>query len=71
MLLDGSDVHLSDNGNEDVDAADIRADGTILLSTLGSFSVPGDMNGGDEDVIRKLRIGESGSSQYTSPRRTN
>jgi hypothetical protein len=66
MHFDGSDVHLSDNGNEDVDAADIRADGTILFSTLGSFSVPGGLNGGDEDVIRftPTQLGANTAGSY-------
>jgi hypothetical protein len=61
--FDGSDVGLSDNGNEDVDAADIRADGPILLSTLGSFNVPGGTKGDDEDVIRfnVLQLGSNTS----------
>lgn len=66
MHFDGSDVNLSDNGNEDVDAADIRADGRILLSTLGNFSVHG-VNGGDEDVIRftPMQLGSNTSGSYT------
>ena len=60
----GSDVGF-DNNNEDVDAADIRADGSLLLSTLGDFNVPG-ARGADEDVIRfvptQLGNNTSGSS---------
>ena len=37
--------------SEDVDAATITASGTILLSTVGAFSVPG-VIGADEDVFQ-------------------
>jgi len=48
--FDGSDVGLSTNSNEDVDAAGITPAGTVLLSTLGAFSVTG-LSGADEDVF--------------------
>jgi hypothetical protein len=47
--FDGSDVGLSTN-NEDVDAVDLLADGRLLVSTLGSYSVSG-ASGGDTDLI--------------------
>jgi len=50
MYFDGSDVGLSSNANEDVDAAGIANDGGILLSTLGNFSVTG-VSGADENVF--------------------
>ena len=50
MYFDGSDVGLSTNFNEDVDAASLTPGGTVLLSTLGAFSVTG-VSGADEDVI--------------------
>lgn len=49
LWFDGSDVGLTTN-NEDVDAVSVLADGRILVSTLGGFSVPG-VSGEDEDVI--------------------
>lgn len=51
MYFDGSDVGLSASGNEDVDAASTTPSGTLLLSTLGNFSVTG-LSGADEDVIQ-------------------
>ena len=47
--FDGSDVGLTLNG-EDVDAVDVLADGRILISTTGSYSVSG-ASGADEDLI--------------------
>jgi hypothetical protein len=49
--FDGSDVGLTTDG-EDIDALDIRAGGAILISTLGSASVPDVSNVDDSDVIR-------------------
>lgn len=51
LLFDGSDVGLGSNSSEDVDAAAWTSAGTILLSTLGSFSVPG-LSGANEDVFQ-------------------
>lgn len=50
MYFDGSDVGLSTNANEDIDASNIRSDGTFLLSTLGNFSVTG-ASGTSQDII--------------------
>ena len=47
--FDGSDVGLTRNG-EDVDAITLLADGRIVVSTVGRFSVPG-ASGLDEDLI--------------------
>lgn len=49
MYFDGSDVGLS-TVNEDIDAILIAPDGRLLISTLGSFAVPG-VSGDDEDLI--------------------
>ncbi len=67
VYFDGSDVGLSDNGNEDVDAAAIRPGGTILLSTIGNFSVPG-VSGADEDVIQftPTSLGGSTAGSYAA-----
>jgi subtilisin family serine protease len=51
MYFDGSDVGYAADGNEDVDAAAITPSGTLLLSTIGNFSVPG-LTGANEDVIQ-------------------
>ncbi len=48
--FDGSDVGLSNSSNEDVDAAAVTGAGSLLLSTLGSFTVTG-ASGQDEDVF--------------------
>ncbi|MDR9452044.1 MAG: hypothetical protein RI637_12610, partial [Acidimicrobiia bacterium] len=47
--FDGSDVGLTTNG-EDIDAITLLADGRIVVSTVGGFSVPG-ASGADEDLI--------------------
>jgi hypothetical protein len=47
--FDGSDVGLTTNG-EDVDAVTVLADGRVVISTVGGFSVPG-ASGSDEDLI--------------------
>jgi hypothetical protein len=65
VYFDGSDVGLTDNGSEDVDAVAIRSSGVILLSTLGAFSVPG-VTGDDEDVIgfTPTQLGSTTSGTY-------
>jgi hypothetical protein len=50
MYFDGSDVGLSTNNGEDVDAAAVAASGGVYLSTTGNFGVTG-VNGQDEDVF--------------------
>ncbi len=49
IFFRGSDHGLTDNA-ENIDAADVLEDGTILISTTGSFSVPG-LSGVDRDII--------------------
>jgi PKD repeat protein/murein DD-endopeptidase MepM/ murein hydrolase activator NlpD len=49
QYFDGSDVGLSTNSGEDVDALDVTG-GKIYLSTLDAFSVTG-ISGADEDVF--------------------
>lgn len=53
MYFDGSDVGLNTASSEDVDAVAADADGRVLLSTLGAFSVS-DVSGADEDVFACL-----------------
>ncbi|MCP3960806.1 MAG: hypothetical protein GY719_23425, partial [bacterium] len=48
--FDGSDVGQGGNGAEDTDAAAFTSGGELLLSTSGTFSVPG-LTGADEDVV--------------------
>jgi hypothetical protein len=47
--FDGSDVGLT-TSDEDVDALGFAPDGSLIVSTLGSFSVTG-ISGADEDLI--------------------
>ena len=49
FFFDGSDVGLTTSG-EDIDAVTMLSDGRLLVSTRGSFSVPG-VSGRDEDII--------------------
>ncbi|RIK33327.1 MAG: hypothetical protein DCC55_35185, partial [Chloroflexi bacterium] len=49
LFFDGSDVGLTTN-DEDIDAFGFTPDGRLVVSTLGSFSVPG-LSGTDEDLI--------------------
>jgi uncharacterized protein YjiK len=49
LVLDGEDVGL-DATSENIDALELLPDGNLLVSTTGSFSVPG-LSGKDEDVI--------------------
>ena len=51
MFFDGSDVGLSQNADEDVDAAALTSSGVLLFSTVGNFSVGG-LTGADEDVAQ-------------------
>jgi subtilisin family serine protease len=50
-FFDGSLVGLTASG-EDVDAIDLLADGSLLISTLGAPSVPGVNGDQDEDLLR-------------------
>jgi len=50
MYFDGSDVGLSTSASEDVDAVSLGLNGSIYLSTRGSFGVSG-ISGNDEDVF--------------------
>jgi hypothetical protein len=50
LYFDGSDVGLADASAEDVDAVDVDPNGSIYLSTVGAYSVPG-ISGADEDVF--------------------
>jgi PKD repeat protein len=53
MYFDGSDVGLT-TSDEDVDAIELLPSGQLLVSTTGSFSVPGvsgTLSGADEDLL--------------------
>ena len=49
IYFDGSDVGLTTT-NEDIDAVELMADGRIVVSTLGTFSVTG-ASGDDKDLV--------------------
>ena len=51
LFLDGSAVGLTTNG-EDIDALHLLQDGSILISTLGSVTVPGLSPRQDEDILK-------------------
>jgi len=51
FYVDGSDVGLATNSGENIDAAAIAPDGSILFSTAGDFAVTG-LSGPDEDISR-------------------
>ena len=54
LVFDGSDVGFTADG-EDIDAVGVTADGRLVLSTTGSWSVPatggGTISGADEDLF--------------------
>jgi uncharacterized protein YjiK len=50
LYFDGSDVGLTANAH-DVDAIELLPDGRILISTVGSVTVPGVAAGRDEDLL--------------------
>ncbi len=52
LYFDGSVVGLGGSSDEDVDAFDILADGSLVVSTLGNNNVPGLAGMNDEDLIR-------------------
>jgi hypothetical protein len=64
MYFDGSDVGLTTSG-EDVDAFELLANGTIVLSTAGSASVPG-VSAGAEDLLAftPTALGSTTSGTY-------
>ena len=63
--LDGSDVGLTTSG-EDITAVTVLADGTLLISVVDRFSVPG-ASGGDEDLIAfsPTQLGASTSGTWS------
>jgi len=64
--FDGSDVGLSTSSSEDIDAADITSSGSILLSTVGSFSVTG-ASGTSQDIFEFVptSLGSATSGTYS------
>lgn len=65
LYFDGSDVGLT-TANEDIDAIALDQSGNLVISTLGSFSVPG-LSGLDEDLIRfeATALGTNTSGTWT------
>jgi len=66
MYFDGSDVGLSTSSSEDIDAADLTGDGTILLSTVGNFGVSG-ASGTSQDIFEffPTLLGSTTSGTYS------
>jgi subtilisin family serine protease len=61
LYIDGSDVGLSAN-SEDIDALHQFADGSLLISTIGSHSVPG-LAGDDKDLLKFVPSSLGSSTQ--------
>jgi FtsP/CotA-like multicopper oxidase with cupredoxin domain len=55
LYFDGSDVGLDTSNDEDVDAFDILADLSVIVSTVGTVSVPGVTTGAGTDDSDMLR----------------
>ncbi|MGZ5289694.1 MAG: S8 family serine peptidase [Actinomycetota bacterium] len=67
VYLDGSDVGLGTSSSEDVDAATVDPDGSIALSTAGSFKVPGATGTGDDAVAcLPTSLGPSSACTFSS-----
>jgi len=64
LYFDGSDVGLADTADEDVDGAGLLANGNILLSTVGNFSVTG-VSGADEDILQFAPTSTGGTTAGT------
>ncbi len=64
LFFDGSDVGLSNSASEDVDSVTYTPDGTLLLSTIGSFSVSG-ASGGDLHLFEFFPTQFGSSTQGT------
>jgi hypothetical protein len=66
MFFDGSDVDLATTSDEDVDGADVAANGSIYLTTRGPFAVSG-VSGDDEDVFvcAPTSLGDLTSCSYS------
>ena len=64
--FDGSDVGLTTN-SEDIDGIDVMSDGRIMISTLGSASVPGAATARDEDILEftPTSIGSNTSGSWS------
>ncbi len=67
IYFDGSDVGLSTNANEDVNAFYIDSTGRINLSTVGAFAVTG-ISGANEDifVFTPTSLGSTTSGTYAT-----
>jgi len=66
FYVDGSDIGLSTTG-ENIDAVDLQDDGTILVSTRGTFGVPG-LSGGAADIaaFRPTQLGAATQGSFGS-----
>jgi hypothetical protein len=63
--FDASDVGLSVD-SEDLDALTLLADGTLIVSTIGNYQVPG-LSGDDEDLLafRPQQLGSTTAGSWT------
>ncbi len=51
FAFDGSDMGLT-TSDEDIDGIDVSTDGRLLFSLVGSYSIPGPISGGGEDILK-------------------
>jgi hypothetical protein len=67
MYFDGSDVGLADSSGEDVDGVAVGNNGSIYLTTLNLFAVPG-VSGADEDVFvcTPISLGDTTACNYSA-----
>jgi hypothetical protein len=65
FYFDGSDVGLSAD-SEDLDALTLLTDGTLIVSTIGNYQVPG-ISGDDEDLLafRPQQTGTNTAGSWT------
>ena len=69
LWFDGSDVGLANSNAEDVDAFELLADGSVVISTEGDPNVPGITGEADEDLLRCAGTfvpGTNGASAVTT-----
>ena len=66
LYFDGSDVGLTTSG-EDIDALDVLADGTLIISTVGSATVAG-VSARDEDLLAfsPTLLGDTTAGSWTT-----
>lgn len=63
LYFDGSDVGLT-NASEDIDALDLLANGRLVISTMGAYSVPG-VGGKGDDLLSFVPAGLGATTSGT------